>query len=518
MAEQANMTETVDLRKYLGIVLQHRFLALAVFLLVTAGVTAAGMLMKDVYEAKSLVLIEKSEVLAPLLRGMALDSRAETLIRTIKKNLLSRNLLEQVIQKLDLDAELRNKAQYEALITALQEKVNVRVQGTDLFEVSYRGRDPVVVRDIVNTIVSTFIETNVGTSRGETHKAIEFIQQQIDFYKEKLDETDRNLRRFKEENPGILSVNEGALLQKIERERESLAQAELALKEQVREKQSIEQQLKGEEPLSVTLLRRGGGAESRLSEARAELKALLSRYTEQHPSVIRLRREIRELEAGMERVDSRGGEGFDEREVGVNPIYQQLKGRLAETETNIELTTTKIEELKRIIRRDEERLFNIPKEQEELTRLTRGRDVYQNMYDSLMAKLESARVSKALEEADRGESFRVMDPAVLPAKPVKPNRFLILLAGLVLGAGAGIGAPIGLEMLNPTVRDAKDLENLLGVKVLGVALQMRVGEAYLKEKRYWRLSLGFSVVLVAGVLVLVVRAFLLQNMGIRILF
>jgi len=139
--------------------------------------------------------------------------------------------------------------------------------------------------------------------------------------------------------------------------------------------------------------------------------------------------EVEEIESSLKSGNNREPGSSDTEEVGINPIYQGLKERLTETQTNIDLQEARIEELKRQIGSDNARLKTIPKEQEEYSRLTRGRDVYQRLYDSLTNKLESARVSKEMEEADKGESFRVLDPAVLPAKPIEPNRVQIILFG-----------------------------------------------------------------------------------------
>ncbi len=522
MVQEQTSQPQLDIRKYLGIIAQSRFLALGLFLLTLSVVSWGSFFMKNIYEAKSLVLMERAQVLTPLLRGMAVDSRSEALLRTIRKNMLSRNIIEQVIKKVDLDAEVENDAQYERLIESMQKIVSIRVQGNDLFEVSYRGDDPKVVRDVVNALVNTYIEANVGSARGETYKAIDFIQEQIMVYKERLDESDRLLRQFKEKNPGILSINEGALLERIRRLKAQLSESELTLKGHIREKESLESQLKGEEPLAVTLVSRGGGGlsslERRISEAKTRLNMLLAQYTYRHPEVVKLKREIEELEKTLKN----GGEVEDDapenQEVGINPIYQQIRERLSEAQTNIDLLTSRNAELKNMIEKDEKILKSIPREQEELTRLTRGREVYQNMYDTLMSRLESARVSKAMEEADKGESFRVMDPAIMPVRPVKPNRVMFILLGFALGIAVGIGVPIGLDMLTPTFRDVKTVEEALEVHVIGIVPAMQLGPEFSKNRRRWIAFSGFSTVYVIAVLVVLVREFVFQSTGKFILF
>jgi len=333
--------------------------------------------------------------------------------------------------------------------------------------------------------------------------------------------SDRLLRLFKERNPGVLSINEGALLERIRRLKAQLAESELMLKGHIREKESLESQLKGEEPLAVTLVSRGSGTsdlERRISEAKTRLNILLSQYTYRHPEVVRLKNEIKELEDFFKSGGRVQEKPLENQEVGMNPIYQQIRERLSDAKTNIDLFTSKNTELNRLIEKDEKVLKSMPREQEELTRLNRGREVYQNMYDTLMSKLESARVSKAMEEADKGESFRVMDPAILPVSPVKPNRVMVILLGFALGIAAAIGVPIGLDMLNPTFRDVKTVEEMLKIRVIGVVPEMKLGPEFSKMRSRWIVFSGLSTVYVLGILVVLAREFVFKTTGKLILF
>ena len=264
-----------------------------------------------------------------------------------------------------------------------------------------------------------------------------------------------------------------------------LAEAELALKEHVREKENLESQIKGEEPLAVTLMTNESSPERWLNQARGRLDMLRAQYTDMHPEVRKLKNEIAKVERTFMGSDHQRNGQMEDQEIGINPIYQQLKERLSRTKTDIELGTTKVTELKRMIEKNQTNLDSRPKEQEELTRLTRGRDVYQNMYDTFMAKLENARLSKALEEAEKGESFRVMDPAILPVNPIKPNRVKLILLGFLMAIGAAIGGPIGLDMLNPAFRDVKAVEDAFGVRVIGVVPGMKFEPEYVMKRKRW---------------------------------
>jgi capsular exopolysaccharide synthesis family protein len=114
----------------------------------------------------------------------------------------------------------------------------------------------------------------------------------------------------------------------------------------------------------------------------------------------------------------------------------------------------------------ESRVEHMPAREQELTILVRDYDNSQKNYQSLLDKKLNARVAQNLEKRQKGEQFRIIDPANLPEKPEKPNRLLIMLMGLVFGCGLGMGGAVALEHLKPSFRRPEEVELVLGLPVL----------------------------------------------------
>jgi uncharacterized protein involved in exopolysaccharide biosynthesis len=87
-------------------------------------------------------------------------------------------------------------------------------------------------------------------------------------------------------------------------------------------------------------------------------------------------------------------------------------------------------------------------------------------YDTLIKKSEEAQQAENLERRQKGEQFRVIDPARLPEKPVQPDIPKVLLIGLLAGLGCGLGGIFVREQLDRSFRDPEDVEVTLGLKVL----------------------------------------------------
>jgi capsular polysaccharide biosynthesis protein len=87
-------------------------------------------------------------------------------------------------------------------------------------------------------------------------------------------------------------------------------------------------------------------------------------------------------------------------------------------------------------------------------------------YQSLLQKKIEAQMAGSLERKQQGEQFKILDPARLPATPIKPDRNKILLIGSVIGLVAGLGLAWFRESLDRSFHTVSDLEDYLGVPVL----------------------------------------------------
>ena len=522
----AKQSSDFDIRHYWGILLRKKYIALITAFTVLSTFTLASFILPKTYEAKSTVAVEKSSLIDPLIRGVGVSSNVESGLSNIKNNITSRNIVERVVKKLDLDSHAKNPNQYETLIEGIRQKLNVtsiqqagrqQGSGTAFFTVSYAGTDPKMVRDVVNSLVSEYIEENMGQRVSDAHGAYEFIKNQLEEYKTKLDESDRAIRDFRERHPHMIPQNETTLIQRIEGLQTSRMEAEINLKEQIRRKENVQKQLAGEKELTVAFVTREGSPQARLNYLNNQLITLTSKYTDNYPEVIKVKKEIEDQKSQIakERIvpaDSSGSET-----AAINPIYQQLREELATTDTAVESLRARVAELSRQQYDIERRMGQMPKEQEEWTKLQRDRNVSQRIYDELLEKLENAKVSKDLEVTNKAGSFRIVDPAILPHLPAKPNRVLMILAGIFAGILAGGGTVFGLENLKPSFKDESSIESLLKVQVLAMIPKIITEEDKLTAKKMDR-----RVVIVASAYLLVIglilaEEFLYRYAGIKVI-
>ena len=456
-----------DIKHYLSILQSRRYVALSVGLIVLSLFTWGSFFIPKTYEASSSVSIERGSTLKPLMQGVGVAGNMEDRLKNLKSEMTSKSITEKVIKKLGMNKNAKDPAQKEALIERVRRNLDVRVTGgPNLINISYEGDDPETVTKVVNTFTSVYIDEYVRSKRSDVTEAYDFIRNQLLEYKNKLDESDGKIREFKEKNPNLVPQSETTLLTRLEGQQSARVEAEIRVKELLRRKENLQKQLGGEKELTVAFVTREGSPQARLSYLNSQLMLLMAKYTEHYPEVIKIKSEIEELkkqiaQAKISRMESSGSET-----AAMNPIYQQLKEDLSKTDAEIEALrgrTTELskheQEIQRIFRR-------MPREQEEWTKLQRDRNVYQQIYDQLLQKLENARVSREIETEDKGETFRIVDPAKVPLYPIKPNRVKMILFGIFFGIALGVGIVFGLDYFDHSFKDEDSIEDILKLPVL----------------------------------------------------
>jgi len=463
-----------DIQKYRDILWKRRYVALAVALGIVSILTWGSYLWPKSYEASVTVTLEKSALVNPLMQGAGVSAIEERLI-DLRNTITSRPIIRRVLAKLDHDGHEKNPLYYDGLIADVQKHLQVTpIQSvgsrrtSDLFKISYRGKDPRAVFDMLEALVKEFIEESAGLQRSDAIGVYDFIDEQLSAYRKKLEDSDRAIREFREKNPTMLPQSETVMLGRIESYQTSRIEADIKLKELLRKKESLQKQLTGEKEMTVAFVTQDGSPASRMSYLHNQLMLLLTKYTEDYPEVVKVKSEIDQLQKQIERGDkeSSAPNAAGSEMKAANPVYRQIKEELSKTETEIESIRARHEELTKLQNEGRVSLGRMPKEQEEWSKLQRDRSAYQRVYDELIQKRESARLTKNLETEDKTTRLRMVDPPVLPRIPVSPDRVKIILLGLVFGIVAGAGAAIGLDYLDNTFKDEDSVQKGLHVPVL----------------------------------------------------
>ena len=242
-----------------------------------------------------------------------------------------------------------------------------------------------------------------------------------------------------------------------------------------------------------------------------ELEALLKKYSERHPDVIRLKR--------GDRSNARGDTGSATAtniagSVTRNSLYAEddVGEPIGDLKTETNALKAKTEELRPQISLLQSRVDNTPLRAIEISKITRNYDITLRKYQDLLAKSLDSELSENMERKQKGEQFQIVDRANIPQHPVAPNRQRILLIGLFLGIGGGIGLAFLLDNLDKSFKSNEDLVGYSNVRLLAVLPTVATRGSVLEHRQ------ARAMVIVASFGALVVGLVLVRYLGALLLF
>lgn len=471
-----------EIIRYLRALHRHRYLFIVVSLVVMTAIGGISFTLPKKYSADTTVFIEKN-VIDSLVQGIAVTPDINARIKVLRYALLSRDLVTKTLEDVGSDIFLKPISEQQSYINKLLERINLRVRGRDLFTLSLVDNDPVFAQKFVNTLVGKYVEENVTAKRDETYGANRFLKEQIETFKAKLEAAEDKIIEFRKKNGIYFSVDEGATLANI-RELEGQIEA-IGLNEDTLKgrKQQIQSQLKSlPETIDMVSETAEGG---RLAEMETRLNNLLLKYTDNYPEVIRLKSEIDALKQRLAKPNNTEKKSEKTRLTSLNPLYQELQGRLFDIDAELSSLAARKLNIKRTIAKRENELREVPAARKELGILVQERDSIRHVYDELLGRMSQSEVSKQMEIGNKAATFRIVDAAVLPEVPVSPNMLKMFLLAVVGGIGCGVGVIYLLENMDSKVRDVALFEPL-GVDVLAVVPS--IIDPHL-AKRAWRKDL-----------------------------
>lgn len=324
----------------------------------------------------------------------------------------------------------------------------------NLVTVSYQGPDMELVRAVPDIFARNFIDRRLSVQKTEARSTVGFLRSQIQTLAVQLAAAEEELREFREGNH-VVSLEAEAraqvnLLSNLQAERNLVDAERVALSELLASIRAAAAKAAPGEPSPYRLLVAfptlfTNAMASRMMESLVELEndraQLLNRRTVEDPDVQVLTARIEQIE-------------------------QQL-GALALT--YLQGLGNQVSSYDKALTRFGDGLERIPAKEVEYARLQRRTNVLEQIYTLLQTRLKEAEIAEAVEDP----SVRIVDPALLPDKPVRPRKMLNLALAAVFGMMLGVGAAFTRERLDNTIATRDDVVDLTGVPVLGVIPRIR---------------------------------------------
>ncbi len=448
--------------------------------------------MPDQYEASARVYVDTQSVLKPLLKGLTIASSERQRLLLMTNTFLSRPNLEKLMRMTDLDLRARTAEEKEAIIDRLKESIRLEsTRDINLYTISFEDSDPNLAKLVVKSLLTIFVESSLGETRKDQDEANQFLQRQIKEYEQRLEEAEARRARFKQKNLAYLADSGSDYYEKLRENQAALAQAELELKIQRDRLTALKAQMDdaaNEEGYEDLVPADGGSTiyDERIAALESNLDELLMRYTDKHPDVVATKRTIEELKSrrDQELMDAMAEAGDGEASsASNNPIYQQLRLTYADAKANVAAKQAVVAEYRKRVEDLKLAVDKVLKVENEEKRLNRDYLIIKKQHQTLLGRLESARMTREVDTSASSVRFRVIDPPRVPTQPSGPPRVLLSSAVLLLGLGAGILLAFFLSQLRPTFDDRRTLNEAVGLPVLGSVSMVWTREQIGKRKR-----------------------------------
>jgi uncharacterized protein involved in exopolysaccharide biosynthesis len=335
------------------------------------------------------------------------------------------------------------------------------------------------------------VASSATRARADAERTIEFARTESERLAEELRIREAKIAKFREENPGGLPddrVRNQDRVLSLERE---MAGVDADLRSARARKDLIDAQLR-DTPRDAPTIDAAGqvvvGTADRLSQAQAELVAALAKYSEDHPDVRRLRREIATLK------QQGAGSGVNPPS---NPAYIQLESQSNAAAVEIRELTARRYTISSQLSSLQGAVTLSPRLEEQYRELIRDYEVIQSQYEQLRAQQASAELRSKVAGTPATETYALINPARVPEDPVEPDRVALMFLAFVLALAAGVGTAFVLNASDTTIRGSSDVVAIAGAQPFAHIPAMKdVLETRRQRVKDWALAGGITAVTV----------------------
>ena len=437
---------------------------------------------KPVYQSSTVVRVSHSQLISGAIQRLVPGITARERNTNLNRLITSHAYLKRLSATLNLinDPKMRaraevNKALYPDLtideitellwIKRLKQLFTIRQLGTDFIQINALGNTPEMVFNFARALTQIFIDESLRREVGGIRGALEFSSEQLAIYKKKLEESEEQLKRYKEgivrddfENNSIVSAN-------LDQVNSKLAATDFELREAKDRLHFLKSQLNElniyyKAPNNKSLNR----LKAQLLEAILQLSKLMLKYSWQDVKILKINSQIENLRINIRK----------EIEAELKSKYRISNGSNLNIIVQQEITSMDVDFLERK-KKALSNLINIykssiskgPSQEMTLSRLQRQVEANREIYQALLQQTRGSEIEEALQRTAAEFKFKIIEPAIKPLAPIKPNRNKIMMMAILVGSIVGFALIFILEYMDYSFKNIEDVEKYLNLPVLG---------------------------------------------------
>jgi succinoglycan biosynthesis transport protein ExoP len=515
---------------YLHAIARRKALLLGVAIPIAVLAILLALVLPDKFSSSALVEIDEASSTQAMAETSNGASYADQYVKNLKGIVLTDANLRKMAAEYDLYPEYEGNE--SAMLKRLKRDISVSIVTTpildprtgrerevvDAFTLSFDHRKPDKAQAGAQWLVGAFLAEHRRQRQGRASGAAEFYSKEAERLRTHVAQLESKLADFKRKHYGQLPELTEVNMSMMDRAESQLAQNETQMRslrqervfaaaqlEQARSQGPEAGSLRGLEeqyarmrssydeghPDMIALRRQidslkygtsasaGSSLRSQLTSKRQTLAEARQRYGEEHPDIKRLQRDITTLESRI-----KNGERGDVEMSDGTPMGMQLRSQINAIDSQLGSLMTQNAQLRAKMAGIEGNVTAAPQVEREYGNLNRDLTVSREKYEQLLNRQMDAEVSESAIVGGRQDEFRLVQAPMLPSEPAKPARLAILLIGLVAAVVLSLTTTVAAEALDPKVRGARDIRELLSVSPLVAIPDIRNSRS--RRRGAWR--------------------------------
>ncbi len=504
---------SLSLQEYLAMFRRHALLIAAIVLSISLLGSIVAAILPSGYESSAVILIVPQDISQELVPS-AFNDYADQEIDMVRQRVMTRDNLLDIIRKYHLyganstspgtqeqvDAFLRNVS-IDLIDTKTRTQTNRNVSPTIAFRVSFQGGNPAIVNKVDNDLVTLFLNENAKTGIARATDATNFLNQAASGLQDQLNRASQQITQFKMQNSASLPENKDVTM--------AAYQATVAaLRDLGRDAQATQDQISNLE-FEQQAAQSGIGPTNdqtdaadpavQLERLKNEYTRLSAIYNDNHPTMVSLRNKIKNLQDSLASNPKAGSSATAAPGSDGDLLSLQISAKIKAAKSQLALLAQQRQAAEAHLNQLQHQLLLEPEVAQQLSGLQINFDDLKKKYDEIRLKQNSAQLNASLQEENKAEHFELIEPPVVPDKPVRPNRIKIVAMGVLASLMAAAGAVFLLENIGKKVRGVNNLIAATNVQPLVIIPEIRSENEARQQAR--RLRNGMAMVL-AGFLLL----------------
>lgn len=482
-------TEEVHLRDYLDVIFRRKWLIISFLALTFITTLILTLASPKIYKAStSIEVMPQNQKVTKFEEVVGTEIRAQEFYQTQVDLLQNNALIRRVVEKLDLanhpvimqtlygdgksgivssikesvkdflsalisntEDQKKNSSliseeavKQQALFKFMEENLEVSPKRNSmLIGVSFTSPDRQLSQSVADAVVQEFVHWNMEKKLDASQLAREFLMKQIDRAKISLEKAEEDLNRFAKQ-AGIVSLD--AKLNSVYRQLEELNSALAMAEADLIGKESVYKQAALEGPSSLPQVMENqaiSGLKAEYARLRSEYEDLTVTFHDDYPTVKALKMKMNSI--------------ADRIRIEEQKVFLAIENQYKTGLQNVKTMGARVEQQKK-------KAIDLNERATQYKIMAREVETNKGIYQSLLERTKEIESMVGVSSSN----IHIIDKAMLPIMPFKPNVKLNLLLAIVVGVMGGLGLAFFLEYFTDTITNPDEISDRFHIPILGV--------------------------------------------------